>query len=166
MCGLHVPPFEGAAALGKHDWTIRGWHRFIARLSLRLHRSGYFDRESLQRAKKLLQRGTMSRRPASAGVRSKTYGAYGAYEEIEPASRGNLRLLERAEDVSQMASGRETLVPADLDERGKHFRVREKKTPPVSQNSSRDPLQSQTFKANLVKGKILCSLRHSRQDPL
>ena len=117
MCGLQVPPFEGAAALGKHDWTIRGWHRFIARLSLRLHRSGHFDRESLQRAKKSLQRGTMSRRPASAGVSSKTcgaYGAYGAYGEMESASRGNLRLLERAEDASQMASGRETLVPADL----------------------------------------------------
>ena len=80
MCGLQVPPFEGAAALGKHDWTIRGWHRFIARLSLRLHRSGHFDRESLQRAKKSLQRGTMSRRPASAGVSSKTYGAYGEME--------------------------------------------------------------------------------------
>ena len=134
MCGLQVPPFEGAAALGKHDWTIRGWHRFIARLSLRLHRSGHFDRESLQRDKKSLQRGTMSRRPASAGVRSKTYGAYRAYGEMESASRGNLRLLERAEDVSQMASGRETLVSADLETSVASISESEGKKTPVSQN--------------------------------
>jgi hypothetical protein len=116
-----------------------------------MHRSGYFDRESLQRVKKLLQRGTMSRRPASAGVSSKTYGAYGAYGEMESAPRGNLPLLERTEDSSQMASGRETLVSADLEKSVASISESEKKKPPQFRK---------------IQAEIRCSFRCGGQTPL